>query len=526
MKDLFVLFPIDLYKDYSYLQNCKVILVEHPKFFDRHSKLFGSMKLNILKPVYHRVAMQSYLKYLKSHKIDVKYVNMKDDWVQKVRKELNKVKGQLKFFDPVDRTIELEMRKNFDSYDVINTPRFILEYADMQEYTNIKGSLRQTSFYNWMRKKTGILMKKSGTKNLTPEGGKLTYDSENRNPPYPGMIDDMSKNNSPIGAKSELDLSGNTEVKDAVKYVIDNIPESHLYILNGSYSDLKANSYYLKSIGLELRFPYDHDGADSRLKFFITHKLKYFGEYQDAIIGKSENQEELRSFIYHSGLSVMMNVGLITPKKIIDTVLQSYSSKSTSEKKNILNDTEGYIRQILGWREFCRYTYEFQFDKYLDKNYFNAHSQLTKSWYDGTTQIVPVDNAIEKAFRFGYLHHIERLMIIANWMVLQSIDPKDMFKWFTEFSLDSYDWVMEYNVFAMGSYSDGGNFTTKPYISSSNYIFKMSDYPSGQVSDVWSKVWDLAFWKFMKKHSKKIKKINRLSMLVKLADSNIKKLSK
>ena len=158
------------------------------------------------------------------------------------------------------------------------------------------------------------------------------------------------------------------------------------------------------------------------------------------------------------------------------------------------------------------------------KNHFNCKIKLSKQWYNGTTGIAPVDDAIEKAFRFGYLHHIERLMIIANYMTLSSIDPKEMFRWFTEFSLDSYDWVMEYNIYVMGSYSDGGNFTTKPYISSSNYILKMSDYPGGKASEDWSKIWDLKFWQFMKKYSAKMKKINRLGMLVKHADKNIKKL--
>lgn len=534
-KDVFVLFPTDMYKDYSYLKGHKVVLVEHTKFFDRSASKYGKMRLNILKPVYHRLTMQEYHKYLKSKRIDVTYVNLKDDWVKEVKSLLSK-SSMLRFFDPVDRDLENEIKKSFDQYEIINSPRFILQYEEMEEYNSDKGSLRQTSFYNWMRKKTEILMNKSGNK-LKPEGGKLTYDTENRKPPKKGIAKEMDSKTSVIGVKGEPDISNKKEVKDAVKYVVDNISESHLYIFDGSYSDLKSNTYDLNSVGIELRFPFNFSESESRLRDFISKKLDDFGEYQDSIVApivggsdseKSEDYDvsRLRSLIYHSGISVMMNVGLLTPSQVIDAVMASYKRRGPGSKKSVLNSVEGFIRQILGWREFCRYTYEFESDKYLNKNYFNARKKLSKSWYTGNVGVVPVDDVIEKAFRFGYLHHIERLMVIANYMTLNSIYPGDMFKWFTEFSLDSYDWVMEYNIYAMGSYADGGNFTTKPYVSSSNYIIKMSDYPGGKESEDWRNEWDLKFWKFMKTHSKKMKKVNRLGMLVKHADKNIKKLSK
>jgi deoxyribodipyrimidine photolyase-related protein len=520
MKDIFVLFPIDLFKDIYYLNNSKVILVEHERFFDRSSKQNGSMKLNILKPVYHRASMQEYFQFLKTKKIDVEYISLKQNWIKIVKKHLSKNKDiNLKLFDPVDRILEKEINNNFKNYEIINTPRFILGTDDLKEYSDTHKSLRQTSFYSWMRKKTNVLM----DRNLKPEGGKLTYDVANRNPPYKGMADDINKKSSKIGEKAEQDISTDNKVISAVKYVTENIAESHLQIWNGSYKDIKKNKYNLSSVGLELRFPIDHKGADSRLKYFIKNKLDNFGTYQDAIIGSTEDND-LRSFIYHSGISVMLNVGLLTPWQVIDAILKYYKSKSN--KKKILPDVEGFVRQLIGWREFSRYTYEYESIKYLNKNFFSANKKLNKSWYGATTNILPVDDCIEKAFKFGYLHHIERLMVISNFMTISSIHPKEMFRWFTEFSLDSYDWVMEYNIYVMASYSDGGNFTTKPYISSSNYIFKMSDYQNNSLNKEWANKWDLLFWKFMKRHKTKIKKINRLSMLLKYADSNIKKLTK
>jgi deoxyribodipyrimidine photolyase-related protein len=205
------------------------------------------------------------------------------------------------------------------------------------------------------------------------------------------------------------------------------------------------------------------------------------------------------SVLFHSGISPMLNVGMLIPKKIIGAV---------EKHGGAMNDVEGFIRQILGWREFCRLMYVRGRKK---ANYFNATKRLNSSWYKGTTGIAPVDCCIKKAFRFGYLHHIERLMVVANAMVLSGIKPSEMYKWFMEFSLDSYDWVMDFNIYSMASYSDGGQFTTKPYISSSNYIVKMSNYEKGE----WCKKWDGLFWSFMNKHKHKIKKIYRLAPLLK-----------
>jgi deoxyribodipyrimidine photolyase-related protein len=535
--NIFVLFPMDLYSDISYLRDCRVLLVEHDRFFDRYSQKKGNMRLNILKPIYHRASMRYYNDFLKSKKIDVEYVDLKirGGWINHIKLRLKELLSEnnypeLKFFDPTDRIIESELHKNFSEYTILDTPRFILTTEDLESYNTSKKTLRQTSFYKWMRDKTQVLMDKKGK----VEGGKLTYDTDNRKPPYKDMGVELDKKSHVAGLKGEPDISTSEYIKSATQYVMSVIPESHLRIWDGSYLDLKKNKYDIASVGLELRFPIDHSGAKARLTYFIKHKLDKFGDYQDAILAPikddTDNTSSLRSFLYHSGISVLVNVGLLTPQDVIDSII-SYYNKSR-KKPHILPDVEGFIRQILGWREFSRYCYEFESDKYLNKNYFRSNNKLDRSWYTGSTDIKPVDDAIEKAFRFGYLHHIERLMIISNFMVLSSINPVEMFKWFTEFSLDSYDWVMEYNIYVMGSYSDGGNFTTKPYISSSNYIMKMSDYqiPGNQEVDTidskltWVDTWDLMFWQFMKKHKKKIKKINRLSMLLKYADKNIKKI--
>lgn len=481
-----VLFPIDLYEDLSYLENSKVFLVEESHYFDRMNKKGGFLRFNVLKPIYHRATMREYFDNLIAKKIDCDYIEFNEDWISTVIQYSKKHNALIQFFDPVDRYIEMLLWKNFDQYDIINTPRFISTVEDLEQYD---GVLRQTSFYAWIRKRNDILIDKKTGKY---EMNKLTFDSDNRKKPYDGMIDDLI---------NESNYNNNIHVKEAFNYVKKNIPKNHLYVWENDFDKI------------ELKFPINSKIAKKHLNQFIEQKLTMFGDYQDAFLKTTSH-----SLIFHSGISPMLNIGLLTPFQVIESVISFYNK--TKIKKSIINDVEGFIRQIIGWREFCRYLYQSQSKMYLNKNFFRSNNSLSADWYTANVGILPIDRCIEKAFRYGYLHHIERLMVIANYMTLTHIDPKAMYKWFMEFSIDSYDWVMEYNIYSMGSYSDGGKFTTKPYISSSNYLLKMSDYEKKESSE-WSDLWDTAFWKFMDKHKDKIKKIPRLSGLIKHIKNHI-----
>ena len=174
--------------------------------------------------------------------------------------------------------------------------------------------------------------------------------------------------------------------------------------------------------------------------------------------------------LFHSVISMQLNIGLITPEYILKEILQRYDKS----KKEILHSVEGFVRQ-LNWREYSRLLYRYAYDKMIHKNYFDNRHHLTKAWYDGELKIQPIDICIKFAFQYGYLHHILRLMVMCNFMNLMNIHPDDVYKWFMEFSLDSYDWVMINNVYSMGMFSDNGLTTSKVYISSSKYILRMSD---------------------------------------------------
>lgn len=291
-------------------------------------------------------------------------------------------------------------------------------------------------------------------------------------------------------SKKELDIIPNVKSQDKKnrnklpkKIIIPKIPKNSY---EKKYIELGikfVNKYFDNNYGNidNFMFPLTHLTARKWLKYFIKYKIKNFGTYQDAI-SKDNNT------IFHSLLSTSINIGLLQPKEIIEEILK-YSDIP-------LNSLEGFIRQLF-WREYQRYCYI-----YCDfnKNYFDNNEKIDKKWYNGTTGILPVDKCIINGFETGYLHHIERLMIVGNYMNLSKIHPNEGFKWFMEFSCDSYLWVMYQNVFDMVFFVTGGKTMRRPYISSSNYILKMSDYKK----DKWCDEWNKLYRDFVKKNKKKL----------------------
>ena len=205
----------------------------------------------------------------------------------------------------------------------------------------------------------------------------------------------------------------------------------------------------------------------------------------------------------------MLNMGLLAPQQIIEKVL-AYALKHAVP----MNSVEGFIRQIMGWREFIRIVYQREGSRQRSTNFWGFTRAIPASFWSGTTGIYPVDNVIQKTLQTGYSHHIERLMVMGNFMLLCEFDPNEVYKWFMEMYVDAYDWVMVPNVYGMTQFADGGLMTTKPYISGSNYLLKMSDYPKGD----WTAIWDALFWRFMHVHRSFFEQNPRLNMLVKTFD--------
>ena len=291
--------------------------------------------------------------------------------------------------------------------------------------------------------------------------------------------------------KNELNILPNVKSKDKDnrKRLPNNVVipelmsnnEDRYYIEKGI---LYINKHFPNNYGntSDFIFPISHNCAEKWLNDFIDKKLIKFGDYEDFVSIKND-------YLFHSVLSSSINIGLLNPNYIIEKIIKL--------KKIPINSLEGYIRQLF-WREYQRYTHIYiNFD---NKNYFGNKKKLSLDWYNGKTGITPIDDCIISGFNTGYLHHIRRLMFIGNYMNLEGISPKEGFKWFMEFSCDSYEWVMKQNVLDMVFFVTGGQTMRKPYVSSSNYILNMSNYKKGE----WSIIWDKKYNDFLKKNKNKL----------------------
>tara|TARA_B110000037_G_scaffold174023_1_gene198100 strand:+ start:15 stop:941 length:927 start_codon:yes stop_codon:yes gene_type:complete len=293
-------------------------------------------------------------------------------------------------------------------------------------------------------------------------------------------------------SKKELDLYPTLKSKDKLNrkklgkdIIIPNIPINKTdkkYIINAiKYVEKHFPNNYGNTDNFI--YPISHKTANKWLLDFFKNKLNDFGPYQD-YVKKGEN------YMFHSLLSSSINIGLLNPNEIINK-LKKYKSKV------IINSFEGYLRQLF-WREYQRYT--FIYVNWNKKDYFGNKGKLDKKWYNGTLGIPPIDDLIKSGFNTGYIHHIGRLMFVGNYMNLSGISPDEGVKWFIEFAIDSYEWVMQQNVRDMVFFTTGGITMRKPYVSSSNYILKMSDYKKGDWSDKWNKLYQL----FIKKNKNKL----------------------
>ena len=244
-----------------------------------------------------------------------------------------------------------------------------------------------------------------------------------------------------------------------------------------------------------------HEDAWEIYQDFISNILPNFGTFQDAI-----NKDN--TFMFHSLISPYLNAGLLDP---LECVREAENAYNESNGAIPLNSIEGFVRQLLGWREFIMGVYWDNMPKYKDLNFWAHDRRLADSWYSGETGIPPLDDAIKESIEFGYSHHINRLMVISNLMNLSNIDPNHIYKWFMEMYVDSSDWVMVPNVYGMGTYADGGIFSTKPYICGSSYILRMSNYKKGE----WCDVVDGLYWRFIEKNVDFFKSNHRLSLMPK-----------
>jgi len=347
-------------------------------------------------------------------------------------------------------------------YQVSPSPMFLNSKDDFSDYlAQVKSPFMKT-FYEQSRRRFNVLMDDKNS----PIGGKWSFDAENRKK-----------------------CPKNTVIPDRVMSQHDDITNDVVQLVNNQFKDHPGDA-------MDVWLPVTRQGALEWWDHFKMNYFKWFGDYEDAIESRS-------AFLFHSGISSLINIGLLTPKEIISDALDCLDDIP-------LNALEGFIRQVLGWREFIRGIYDTYNDDQQSLNFWGATNQLTDAWYQGNTGHLPLDDAIKSTTKYAYSHHIIRLMVVGSTMMCCDIHPQEAYRWFMEMHVDGSDWVMGPNVFGMSQFSDGGIFATKPYLCGSNYIRKMSHYGRGD----WCDIADGLYWRFIDKHSGFFKKNYRMRMAV------------
>lgn len=467
MKSVFLVFPNQLFRDVSSLMQCEEVhLIEEFLFFKQYR--FHKQKL-----VLHRASMKAYAAYLEKNGLRIRYIDSASQ-ESDIRSWIGQFSNTLfHYYDVCDQWLEQRIahacktsgnkRKEHHSLLFLNTK------ADLDDYFGQRETYFQTDFYIRQRKKYNILLNEDGK----PQGGKWSFDADNRKK-YPA-----DKKPPRVKFPDEHET-----VIEAKEYVQKHYPDNP------------------GALPASFAYPVTHEQAEAWMLDFFQARFAEFGVYEDALVASE-------GILNHSVLSPLLNVGLLEPMQVVKDAL-FYADQHAVP----LNSLEGFIRQLIGWREFIRGVYLYRGIRQRTANYWDFKRPVPLSFYTADTGIEPVDCAIRKVLSTAYNHHIERLMVLGNFMLLCEFSPNAVYQWFMEMYIDAYDWVMVPNVYGMSQFADGGLMATKPYISGSNYILKMSDFRKGN----WCDTWDALFWEFMNKQRAFFSSNPRLGMLLKTYD--------
>lgn len=463
-----LIYPHQLFAKHPALAKGRAVwLIEDPLLFGNDPHWPAAMHRQKL--MLHRASMKAHAAELAGAGHSVHYVDTpagsSTDSSQLLDQSLPETIRTIHLADPADGILAKRIHRfaRERGIDVVlhDSPNFLSPPAFLEAHLAARKKPFMARFYEAQRKRMKILLENDGT----PVGGRWSFDTENRAKLPKGHVPPF-----------EPRCTANSFTREAATYVAGRFPG------NPGSTD-------------HFRWPATRADAEAWLDCFIDQRLELFGLYEDAI-------STGHAYIYHSAITPMLNIGLLDPRDVVERVMEKAG-------KVPMNSLEGFIRQVIGWREFMRGIYQHRGTEIRKGNFWNFDRPLPRAFYDGSTGIPPVDRVIRQLLADGYCHHIERLMLLGNFMLLCRIRPDDVYRWFMEMFVDSYDWVMVPNVYGMSQFADGGTFTTKPYLSGSNYILKMSDEPKGP----WCQVWDSLFWTFIGNHADFFLKNPRLSMM-------------
>lgn len=453
MLSVILLYPTQLFKNINYKKYNHIILIEEPIYFTKYN--FHKLKI-----AYTRACMKKYYNYLINKNLNVfynEYNNINDNFYTNIKTKYDKV-----YVTSVhDHELENKLKTIFKTkLNILDNINFLVSINELNDIKNIifkNNNYNHSNFYKYMRKKYNILI----TKDNKYVGNKLSFDTENRKK--------MPNNFNYVDIDRNINKTDKIYINEAIKYI---------------------NKYFNNNPGYlnEDSIIYPIDNKKSKIWFnnFLKNKLYNFGLYQDYI-------DKNDSFLLHSVITPMLNLGLITDIEIINMTNNYYNK---NKKKIKIQNYEGFIRQILGWRNYMYCIYMLEPDLINGNLLKNTNKLPYKFWYN--VGMKPIDILIERINKYSYLHHIERLMLLSVFMNMCFIHPKEILKYFMEWSIDGYDYVMVTNLWLMGLYSSEKIFALKrPYIASSNYIINMSNIKK---DGIWDVLWDSLYYNFINKN--------------------------
>lgn len=463
MSEATLIYPHQLFFEHPALATDRVVyLIEEPLFFTENP-------IHRQRLMLHKLSMDTYERHL----CDQGYttIRLDIDTYPTTQSVFDRITTDgvhtIHVADTTDDLLEQALGASGLERMWYESPLFILSKTDATERYTASGR-HLARFYKKLRQDMDILVEPDGS----PSGGSWSFDRDNRR----ALLQSIT-------LPTDLAHYRNGDVAAAATWA----------------SGVAAQQY-----GETEHFwlPYTHAGAAAYFRTFLEERFDQFGPYEDALTDRGVR-------LFHSAITPLLNIGLITP----DTILHETIAYARTHEVPI-QSLEGFVRQVLGWREFMRAAYEVDGRAMRTTNFWQHRQPLPNQFWTGTTTLPPVDRAITRALTYGYTHHIERLMVLGNCMLLLEIDPNDVYRWFMGMYLDAYDWVMVPNVYGMSQFADGGRFATKPYISGSNYIQKMSDYAGGE----WAAVWTALYWRFISTHRTFFAGNHRLAMMPRLLD--------
>lgn len=470
-----------LWTGQSALQSCENDRENTPVFFIESLNHAQQLPYHLQKLVLVWSAMRHFAEELRQDGWTVEYTASIDfqtpllHWIEQHQIT------ELRIMSPVDRPFKKLIQSIEFPCKVTFTPnnRFIWEDQEFEDWAKTRKRLVMEDFYREGRRRFNILMEGD-----QPIGGRWNFDRENRKPP-----------------KGKLTLPEALwfEPDSITQEVIDWIKNSPLFKESQSYWEIEP-------------FPWavTRKQALQVVDFFIETRLSEFGPYQDAMVTGEQT-------MWHAMLSPYLNIGLIHPLEVVQAAERAYYN---NRDKWQLNSIEGFIRQVIGWREYMHGVYVYMGEDYPDRNYFNHTNPLPGFYWTGETKMNCLNHILKQVRETGYAHHIQRLMVLNNFALIAGISPQELQDWFHTAFIDGYDWVMQTNVIGMGQFADGGMMASKPYAASANYINNMSDYckpcaynPKRRTGED-ACPFNLMYWDFLARHYDKLKQNHRMFQIM------------